>query len=79
LDDVRVTAFEQDADLAVGALCVYGVLESVEVLFECLDFAGAAVGDFPYDSVGSAADLFVDFEAAGEMRFDDLVVGHYAM
>lgn len=41
------------ADLAVGALCVYGVLEGVEDFLEGESGVGLAVGHFPDVAVGT--------------------------
>lgn len=71
--------FLQEHYLAVGALCVCGVLESIEVFLEGEGAAGFTVKHFPYHSIGTAADLFYDLEAFGDVRVDFVVVGHLVL
>lgn len=53
LDYVVVIEFVQVADLSVGSLRVYGVLEGVEYFFESESGVGLAIRNFPDVTVGA--------------------------
>ncbi len=65
--------FVEEHDLAIGALCVGGVLEGVEVLFEGVYCFVFLVDDLPYDTVGSAANFLNDLVPLEDVRFDFVV------
>lgn len=66
-DDVGVGELHQEHDFSIGALCVSGVIEGVEVLLESLYSPCSLVCDFPHVPVCSTADLLVDLEPAQHM------------
>jgi hypothetical protein len=70
MDDVGVAEQGEEHDLSVGALCVGGVAEGVEVFFEGVDVVGTFVVHFPDVAVGSTADLFEDVEFGEDVGFD---------
>jgi hypothetical protein len=65
-----VVEFHEEHDLSVGALCVGGVIEGVEVFLEGFYLAGSFVGYFPDVAVGSASYLFCDLEAGEDVGLD---------
>lgn len=58
-DDVGVSELFEKHDFAIGALCVSGVGEGVEIFFECFDYLGFFVCNFPDVPIGSTA-YFLD-------------------
>lgn len=58
LDDVGVVELLEERDLSEGALCVGGVLEGIEDLFECEGISGFLIRNFPDVAVGATAHLF---------------------
>lgn len=57
-DDVGVIELLQESDLAKGALCVGGVLEGIEDLFECEGISWFFICNFPDVAIGATAYLF---------------------
>jgi hypothetical protein len=66
--DVGVREFHQEHDFAVGALCVGGVIEGVEVFLKGFDASCFLVRHLPDVTVGAAADLLVDVEPGQDVR-----------
>lgn len=62
--------FVEVADLAVGALCVYGVLEGVENFLEGEGGVGLAIGHFPDVAVCTRTDLFGEVVACEDVGFN---------
>jgi hypothetical protein len=60
----------EEDNFAIGALGVCGVLEGIEYFFECEEFAGFDLVDFPDVTVGATADFFEEFVAGKDVRFD---------
>ena len=63
----------EEHDLAVGALGVCGVLEGVEVLFECVDGFVFLVDYFPYNTIGPATDFLDNLVALKDVGFNFIV------
>jgi hypothetical protein len=72
-DDVRMLDLIEEHDFAVRALGVSGVLERVEVLFQCVNCLVFFVDHFPYDAVSSTSDFFDNFIPLQDVRFDFIV------
>ena len=62
-DNILVINLMQEDNFAIGALGVCGVLEGIEYFFECEEFAGFDLVDFPDVTVGATADFFEEFVA----------------
>jgi hypothetical protein len=78
LYDVVVVQLPQDADLAVGALGVCGMLESVEDLFEGVDALVGLLLDFPDVPVCTAAHFFQQLESLEDVGFNFRSLRHEA-
>lgn len=64
---VGVLGLFENLDLAIGALCVGGMLKGVKYLFECVYFFGGFFLHFPYMSIGTGSYFFYDIKAPENM------------
>lgn len=72
-DDVRMLDLIEEHDFAVRALGVSGVLERVEVLFQCVNCLVFFVDHFPYHSVSATSNFFDNFIPLQDVGFDFIV------
>lgn len=67
-DYIGMGQFHQEHYLAIGPLCVGGVIECVKIFLECFDLSGFFIGHLPDVAVGAASDFLVDVEAGQDVR-----------
>lgn len=65
----------EDFYLAVGALCVGRVLESIEYFLEGENLLGVSVFNLPNMAIGARPDLLDDVKSAEDMAFDMSAIG----
>ena len=69
-DYVFVFEFRKEHDFAVGALCIGGMLESVEYFFKSKYLSGFFVWDFPDMPIGSTSNFFEELVFGEDVVFD---------